>query len=407
MNKISKETAQSLINQYSLKSVGDVKDMLKTMFGPIIEELLEAEMDSHLGYRKNDPTLKQTSNRRNGKSKKTVKTEYGPIPINIPRDREGKFEPIIVDKHSTDVSSIEDSIISMYAKGLSTRDIEAYLKDIYGVNASPGLISNITSRVMPEVKEWQNRPLKKVYSIIYMDALHFPVRQDGVVINKAVYIAIAIDLTGKKEVLGIWVSKGAESSKYWLTVLTELENRGVNDILIISTDNLPGFSEAIKSVYPKTEIQKCIIHQIRNSTKYLSYRDRKEFCNDLKSVYKAATEEAGFLALGRVDEKWGNKYPLSVKTWYNNWDELSTFFKYPEAIRKIIYTTNTVESFNRKWRKVTKTKGSFPSDDALKKLLYLITRDTTKKWTKAIRNWPIIISQLSIYFKERLENCIF
>jgi len=262
-------------------------------------------------------------------------------------------------------------------------------------------------RIMPEVKEWQNRLLKEMYTIVYMDAIHFPVRQDGVVINKAVYIAIGIDLAGKKDVLGIWTSKGAESSKYWLTVLTELKNRGVNDILIIATDNLPGFSEAIKAVYPKVEIQKCIIHQIRNSTKYLSYKDRKEFCNDLKSVYKASTEEAGLLALGEVDKKWGEKYPLSIKTWYDNWDELATFFKYPEPIRRIIYTTNAIESFNRKLRKVTKTKGSFPSDEALKKLLYLITRDATKKWNKSIPNWAVIISQLSIHFKERLENYIF
>lgn len=240
-----------------------------------------------------------------------------------------------------------------------------------------------------------------------MDAIHFPVRQDGTVINKAVYIAIGITLSGKKDILGIWISKGAETSKYWLTIMNEMKNRGVEDILIVATDNLPGFSEAIKSAFPKTEIQKCIIHQIRNSTKYLSYKDRKEFCNDLKAIYKAPTEESGLMALGQLDEKWGKKYPLSIKSWYNNWDELSTFFKYPQEIRTIIYTTNTVESYNRKLRKITKSKGSFPSDHALLKLLYLVTKDSFKKWTSSIRNWPAIISQLSIYFEERIEGKIF
>jgi putative transposase len=407
MAKISSEVAQQLIDENNLKTVDDIQDMLKNMFGPVLENMLKAEMNDHLGYTKHDQSQKPTNNRRNGNSKKTVKSDYGELEINIPRDRNGEFEPVVVKKDSKDISGISDMVLSMYAKGMSTRDMEDYLRDLYGINASHSLISDIIDRVTPEVKEWQNRPLEKVYAIVYMDAIHFPVRQDGSVINKAVYIAIGISLSGQKDVLGIWVSKGAETSKYWLNILNELKNRGIDDILIIATDNLAGFSEAIKSAFPKTEIQKCIIHQIRNSTKYLSYKDRKEFCTDLKAIYKAPTEDSGLLALEKVDEKWGKKYPLSIKSWYNNWGELSTFFKYPQEIRTIIYTTNTIESYNRKLRKITKSKGSFPTDNALLKLLYLVTMDSVKKWTTSIRNWPVIISQLSIYFEDRLEGQIF
>ena len=407
MAKISGEVAQQLIDENDLKSVDDIQDMLKDMFGPLLEKMLKVEMDDHLGYKKHDQSQKPSKNRRNGNSKKTVKSDYGELEIDIPRDRNGEFEPVIVKKDSKDISGISDMVLAMYAKGMSMRDMEDYLRNLYGINASHTLISDIIDKVIPEVKEWQSRALEKVYPIVYMDAIHFPVRQDGSVINKAVYIAIGISLSGKKDVLGIWVSKGAETSKYWLNILNELKNRGIEDILIIATDNLSGFSEAIKSAFPKTEIQKCIIHQIRNSTKYLSYKDRKEFCTDLKSIYKASTEESGLLALEQVDEKWGKKYPLSVKSWYNNWDELSTFFKYPQEIRTIIYTTNTIESYNRKLRKITKSKGSFPTDNALLKLLYLVTKDSIKKWSTSIRNWPVIISQLSIYFEDRLEGEIF
>lgn len=407
MASINSEIAQRLIEENDLKTAEDIQEMLKGMFGPVLEKMLKAEMDDHLGYRKHDQSQKLTNNRRNGSSKKTVRSDYGELGIEIPRDRNSEFEPVIVKKDSKDISGISDRVIAMYAKGMSMRDMEDYLRDLYGINASHSLISDIIDKIMPEVKEWQNRLLEKVYPIVYMDAIHFPVRQDGIVINKAVYIAIGVSLCGNKDVLGIWVSKGAETSKYWLTILNEMKNRGVEDILIIATDNLSGFSEAIKSAFPKTEIQKCIIHQIRNSTKYLSYKDRKEFCTDLKKIYKAPTEDFALLALEQVDVKWGKKYPLSVKSWYNNWDELSTFFKYPQEIRTIIYTTNTVESYNRKLRKITKSKGSFPSDNALLKLLYLVTQDTLKKWTSSIRNWPSIISQLSIYFEERLEGKIF
>lgn len=407
MAKISSDVAQQLIDENNLKSVDDIQDMLKNMFGPLLEKMLKVEMDDHLGYKKHDQSQKPTKNRRNGNSKKTVKSDYGELEIEIPRDRNGEFEPVIVKKDSKDISGISDMVLTMYAKGMSMRDMEDYLRNLYGINASHTLISDIIDKVIPEVKEWQSRALEKVYPIVYMDAIHFPVRQDGSVINKAVYIAIGISLSGKKDVLGIWVSKGAETSKYWLNILNELKNRGIEDILIIATDNLSGFSEAIKSAFPKTEIQKCIIHQIRNSTKYLSYKDRKEFCTDLKAIYKASTEESGFFALEQVDEKWGKKYPLSIKSWYNNWDELSTFFKYPQEIRTIIYTTNTIESYNRKLRKITKSKGSFPTDNALLKLLYLVTKDSIKKWSTSIRNWPVIISQLSIYFEDRLEGQIF
>lgn len=407
MAVISKEMAQSLIDEHGLKTVNDVQEMLKEMFGPVLQKMLEAEMEEHLGYTKHDQSPKETSNRRNGSSKKTVRSGYGELELDIPRDRNCDFEPVLIPKNSKDISSIAERIIMMYGKGMSTRDMEEYLREMYGINASSSLISNIIDKILPEVKEWQNRMLESVYTIVYMDAIHYPVRSEGRVMNKAVYIAIGINVSGIKDILGIWVGEGAESSKYWLRVLNELRNRGIEDILITATDNLSGFSEAIKAVFPETEIQKCIIHQIRNSTKYLSYKDRKEFCNDLKGVYKATTEEAGLAALGEVDDKWGKKYPLSIKSWYSNWDELATFFKYPQEIRHIIYTTNIIESYNRKLRKVTKSKGSFPSDDSLLKLLYLITKDTTKKWTSPIRNWPTIISQFSVYFEERLKGKIF
>ena len=294
----------------------------------------------------------------------------------------------------------------MYAKGMSTRDIATQVNEMYGMDVSPTLISKITDKIIPSIKEWQCRPLESIYPIVFMDAIHFKVKKDNSIVNKAAYAAIGVNIEGKKDVLGIWIG-ASESSKYWLLVLNELKNRGVKDILIACIDGLNGFKEAIKAVYPNTEVQRCIIHQIRNSSRYLSYKDIKEFNADLKLVYTAVNEDAALQALSSLEEKWGDKYLLAIKSWRNNWEELSTFFKYPPEIRRIIYTTNAMEGYNRQLRKVTKTKTAFPTDEALLKILYLATIDITKKWVQSIRGWSQILSQLSIYFDERLDDHLY
>ena len=374
--------------------------------GGALQQMLEAEMEEHLGYAKHDYQNKNTSNSRNGKSTKKMKSDLGMFDLDVLREREGSFEPQIVKKHQTDVSKIESSVIGMYAKGMSTRDIATQINDMYGMDVSPTLVSNITDKVIPMIKEWQNRLLESVYPIIFMDAVHFKVRKDNAIVSKAAYAVIGVNVEGKKDVLGIWIGS-AESSKYWLLVLNELKNRGVNDILIACVDGLKGFSEAIKAVFPKTEIQKCIIHQIRNSCKYVSYKDLKVFNADLKLIYKATTEDVALAQLDKLEEKWGDKYLLAINSWRNNWDELSTFFKYPPEIRKIIYTNNSMESYNHQLRKVTKSKSVFPNDESLLKILYLATVDITKKWTQGILGWAQILAQLSIFFEGRLDQFIY
>lgn len=402
MKLFDKETIRRLMKEGKLTDASDVSKLLKEQFGEILEEMLEAELDHDLGYSKYDYKNKTTTNSRNGKRKKTVRTDYGQMEIEVPRDRENEFEPIVVKKNQKDVSGIEDKILSMYAKGMTVRDIESHLQDIYGINASPGLISSITDKILPIAKEWQDRPLESVYAHVILDAVHYKVRQDSKIINKAAYVAIGTNLEGMKDVLGIWIGEN-ESSKFWLKVITELKNRGVQDILIASIDGLVGFSDAIKAVFPATEIQRCIIHQIRNSKKYLSYKHRKEFCKDLKPVYQAATEEQALSALDDLDKKWGKDYQISIRSWRNNWDELSTFFKYPPDIRRMIYTTNALESYNRSLRKVTKSKSVFPTDDSLFKMLYLATMDIQKKWTIRYRGWAQILAQLAIHFEDRVD----
>jgi len=379
--------------------------MLKDLFGDTIQEMLEAELEEELGYSKYDYKNKKTVNSRNGYSKKNLKSDHGNIGIKVPRDREGEFSPRIVAKNSRDVSSIEDQVLSMYAKGMTTRDIKTHIEDLYGIDASPELISRITDKILPLVAEWQNRPLEEVYGIVFMDAIHYKVRSEGRVVNKAAYTVIGINLEGLKEVLGIWVGE-AESAKFWLSVLNEIKNRGVKDILIISVDGLKGFSEAIASAFPQTEVQKCIIHQIRTSTRFISYKDIKAFVADLKKVYKAVNEDAALSELDSLEEAWGAKYPLSIKTWRDNWSELSTYFKYPDEVRRLIYTTNHAEGFHRQLKKVTKAKSIFPNDQALIKMLYLATMDVSRKWTSSIRDWPLILSQLTIYFKERVSKYV-
>ena len=399
--KIDNEIFKTLIEDYNIKDTNDIKDMLKDLLSGTIQTMLEAEIENELGYAKHSMKDKATSNARNGHSKKTVRSEYGNIDLDIPRDRNAEFEPQIIPKYQREITGIEGQILSLYAKGMSNRDIEDHLNNLYGIDVSSSMISKITDKIIPEIREWQSRQLEDVYPIVFMDAIHYSVRKDGVVVKKAVYLAIGIDKEGRKEVLGFWIGEN-ESSKYWLNVLNELKNRGVQDILIMSVDNLKGFSEAISSVFPKTEIQKCVVHQIRNSIRYISYKDAREFTSDLKEMYNAPTLEQAEFKLDELEEKWGKKYMAVINSWRSNWNELTTYFKYDTKIRKLIYTTNPIESLNRQLRKYTKTKSLYPTDEALMKSVYLSLKEATRKWTGRIPGWGEIYSQLSIYFEGRI-----
>jgi transposase-like protein len=399
---VSRAEIKQFIKDNDLKSVEDIQNVLKDLFAETLQEMLEAELDTTLGYEKNDVHNKRTNNRRNGHSAKTVRSEFGEIDIQIPRDREGEHDPLIVKKHQKNVTGIEDQVLALYAKGVSTRDIQDHLERLYGIEVSPTLISNITNKIMPMVKEWQNRPLQKIYAAVFLDAIHFKVKQDGQIVNKAAYMVIGIDLDGNKDVLGIWIGEN-ESAKFWLTVLNELRNRGVQDILIVSVDNLTGFSEAISACYPDAEIQKCIVHQVRNSIRYVSYKDVKKITAALKTIYTASSEPAANEELNQFEAAWGDRYPLIVRSWRNNWAEISTFFKYPPEIRKIIYTTNMIESYHRQLRKVTKGKSIFPTDEALLKMLYMATQDVLRRWTGRVQNWGQILLQLSIFFPDKVK----
>ncbi len=373
------------------------------MIAQVVENSLEGELDDELGYTKYDYRNKDTDNSRNGYSKKTVHSSFGDMPIDVPRDRKGEFEPQLIQKNqNTLTQDIESKIISMYAKGMSTGDIEDHVKDLYGLDISDSTISRITDKVLPLVKEWQSRPLEEIYAVVFLDAIHFHVRSEGRIIKKAVYIAIGINMNGFRDVLGMWIGE-SESAKFWLSVMNDLKNRGVEDILIASVDGLTGFPEAIAGVYPKTELQKCVIHQIRNTTRFVSYKDLRPLMADLKRIYTAPTEETALYELDTFEEKWHAKYPKIAVSWRNNWAHLATYFKYPQEVRTLIYTTNLIEGFNRQMRKVTKSKAVFPTDDSLMKMLYLAMIDVSKKWTQSRRDWGKIHSQLEIYFADRLD----
>ncbi|TBL67767.1 IS256 family transposase [Paenibacillus thalictri] len=401
-NLWTKQELRAFVKEHNFTSPEQIQATLKELFKDVLQEALEAELDTQLGYDRHDVKNKQTKNSRNGYTRKTVSSEYGDVEIQVPRDRLGEFDPVVVKKHQTNVTGIEDQIIALYAKGVSTRGIQDHLQNLYGIEVSPTLISNVTNKIVPLIKEWQNRPLQNVYTVVFLDAIHFKVKQDGHIVNKAAYMVIGIDLDGNKDVLGIWIGEN-ESAKFWLTVLNELKNRGVQDILITCVDNLTGFSQAISACFPQTEIQKCIIHQIRNSIRYVSYKDVKKVTSDLKPIYKAATEEAAQLEMERFEETWGEKYPLIVKSWRQNWGELTAFFKYPPELRKLIYTTNMIESYHRQLRKVTKGKSVFPTDESLLKMLYLSTMDVLRKWTGRVQNWGQILLQLTVYYPERVK----
>ena len=398
-----REKLTALLQQFDVNSMQDINDLFKDMIGAFLENGLEGELDDHLGYTKYDYRNKSTDNCRNGTSSKKLKSSYGEIDIDVPRDRKAEFEPELVKKQQTSISGdIEEKIISMYAKGMTTSDIESHIKEIYGLSVSDSTISRITDKILPVVREWQNRPLESVYPVVFLDAVHFHVRSEGQIIKKAVYVAIGLTENGIREVLGMWVGEN-ESAKFWLSVLNSLKNRGLEDILIACVDGLTGFNDAIEAAYPKTEIQQCIIHQIRNTTRFVYYKDIKELMGDLKEIYAAADEQAALQALDAFDSKWSTKYPKTAKSWKDNWATLSTYFKYPQEVRTLIYTTNIIEGFNRQLRKVTKSKSVFPTDDSLLKMLYLAMIDITKKWTGRRKDWGIIHSQLDIYFPGRMS----
>lgn len=401
MAKKEKSLLRQMIDERGIKDLAGVQDLVKELTSGLIQEIMDAELEEDLGYSKYDYKNKQTDNSRNGTYTKTVSSSQGDVELSVPRDRNGTFEPQIVKKHQMDISAIEDKIIFLYSQGTSTRDIEKTMQEMYGIEVDATRVSKITDKLLPVIREWQNRPLESVYAMVMLDAIHYKVREEGTVIKKAVYIAIGTDLEGKKDVLGLWVG-ATESSKYWLGVLNGLKNRGVQDILIVSVDGLTGFSEAIAVAYPKTEIQRCIIHQIRSSTRYVSYKDVKAFTAALKPIYKAPSEESALEALNDLEAAWGAKYPAAIRSWREHWDELATMFKYPDEIRRIIYTTNAIENFNRQLRKVTKTKSAFVSDDALLKQLYLVTMQVMEKWTMPIRDWGGILMQLMIFFGNRV-----
>lgn len=395
---------RELLQLSNVGSMDDIQKLFKETIAEFMENGLDAELDNELGYSKYDYKNKETDNSRNGHSSKTLRTSFGEVDVSVPRDRKGEFEPQLLKKNQTSISQdVEEKILSMYAKGMTTGDIETHIRDIYGLEVSDTTVSRITDKILPIAKEWQQRPLESVYAVVFLDAIHYHVRSEGQIVKKAVYIAIGIDLDGKKDVLGMWVGEN-ESAKFWAGVLNGLRNRGVEDIFIACTDNLTGLSTAIEAVFPRTEIQNCIIHQIRNSTKYVSYKDLKPLMADLKAVYAAIDESAAMEALETFSERWDKKYPKISASWRDNWPNLSTYFKYPQEVRRLIYTTNAIEGFNRQLRKVTKAKTVFPTDDSLLKMLYLAMIDITKKWTGRRQDWSVIYAQLAIFFGERIPE---
>jgi transposase-like protein len=389
--------------QAALKAIQGGKPLLgkEGVLTPLIKNLteaaLEGELDSHLGQEIAD-------NRRNGKSKKTIKSLNGNFELNTPRDRAGSFSPQLVKKHQTTLNDeLEQKIIALYGLGMSYKDISAHLQEMYGLEVSTGTLTAVTDKIIHTVKEWQARPLESIYPIVWLDAIHYKIRENGKVLSKAVYTILGVNLEGRKEVLGLYISEN-EGANFWLQVLTDLSNRGVTDILIACVDGLKGFPEAIEAIFPQTEVQLCVVHQIRNSLKYVGSKNQKEFIADLKRVYKASNKDLAAVELDTLENKWNDKYPIVIRSWRNNWERLTHYFKYPEDIRRIIYTTNTIEAVHRQFRKLTKTKGAFPNQDSLLKLLYMGIQNASKKWTMPIQNWSLTISQLAIFFEGRLDK---
>ena len=398
---IAKEQIRQIITENNFTNVADVYAYLKEGFKDILQELMEAEMDAVLGYEKNQKGNIVSTNKRNGYSTKTLKSQYGEFPIDIPRDRNGEFEPKLIPKYQRDISGIEEKVISLYARGMSTRDIHDQLQDLYGIELSAEMVSKITDKILPEIKEWQARPLNPVYPFVFMDCIHYKVREDGRILSRAAYVIMGVTIEGYKEILSITVGAN-ETSKFWLGMLNDLKNRGIKDVLFFCVDGLPGFKEAIQAVFPSAQVQRCVIHMLRNSFKYINYSDLKKFSADFKNVYNAPNESIALDELEIVREKWGKKYPYAISNWENNWEDVNSFFQFPDEIRRIMYTTNIIEGLNRQYRKVTKTKSVFPSDTSLEKMLYLASRNITQKWTQRYRNWDQVLGQLIILYEERL-----
>lgn len=399
MSESKSKLIGSLIEMYDIETAEDIQEALKDLLGGTIEKMLESELEEHLGY--DNYERNKNTNSRNGKKEKMIRSKYGEIPISVPQDRESTFTPKIVPKRQKDISSIENKIIGMYAKGMTTRQISEQVEDIYGFEVSETTVSNITNRLIPEIEEWQNRPLSTVYPIVFIDAVHFYVRDNHIIKKLAAYIILGINDEGKKEVLSINIGEN-ESSKYWLGILNELKNRGVQDILILCADGLTGIKESIAVAYPKTENQRCIVHQVRNTLKHVSYKDKKEFSNDLKGIYHAPTEEIGYEIMQEVTEKWKEKYPNSMKSWSSNWDVISPMFKFSPEVRKVIYTTNAIESLNSTYRRLNSQRSVFPNDTSLLKALYLATFEATKKWNMPLHNWGLVYGELSLMYEGRL-----
>lgn len=397
--------AEEFLNDDFLKQFKDGKEFMSfmdQMYKRGVEKMLEGELDAHLGYEKHDKHSKNTTNSRNGYGEKTVKTEHGELAIKVPRDRESSFEPQILPKRSKLSEGIEKLVVSLYAKGMSNSDIEEQLRELYDFRLPPSTISTITARVSDDVLAWQNRPLDPLYMIVWMDGIVFKVRENNKVINKTIYLAVGLNTAGRKEVLGLWLGK-TESSAFWMSVLTDLQARGVQDILITCTDNLGGFTQTIRSVFPESATQVCVVHQIRNACRYVVWKDKKLFTQDMRLIYTAPNKEMAEAELKLFEQKWGDKYTYAVRSWRTNWDDLTAFFDFPLEIRKIIYTTNLIENLNGKIRKYTSNKMSFPTDEAVKKSVYLALMETTKKWTQPVHNWALIINQFMAIFGERVK----
>ena len=407
MSKTAAEIMKEYVRSQNFTSTDEIMAAMKDMFKDVLQEVMECELSEELGYEKSERLSdvdcnNKSKNYRNGYSKKTVKTQLGEIDVRVPRDRNGEFEPKIIGKYNRNADGMEEKILSLYACGMSQRDIAEQIKNLYDVEISPELVSKISEKIMPEVTAWHNRPLENVYPFVFMDAIHYKVKQDHQYITKAAYVVLGINLDGQKDILGIWIGEH-ESSKFWINVLNDVKTRVVKDVFLFCVDGLNGFREAIQAVYPNSQIQRCIIHQIRSSTRFVSYKHIKPLMSDLKKVYQAVSEDEAMNNLMIFKDKWDKTYPSCVKSWEENWDILSTFFAYPPDVRKIIYTTNIIEGLNRQFRQITKNKPSFTNDDSLRKMLYLASQKIVERWTQRCRNWDIVLNQLSIIFEDRLS----
>jgi transposase-like protein len=401
MSESKKNIITALIEEYDVKTAEDIQEALKDLLGGTLKEMLQAEMSEHLGYEEYDRS--KNKNSRNGIKSKRIRSNYGELEIDVPQDRDSSFDPKIVSKRKKDIYGVEDKIIAMYARGLSTRQISEQIDDIYGFEVSEGFVSDVTDRLLPQIEEWQQRPLSEIYPIVFIDAINYSVRIDGIVKKAAVYVVLGINMDGYKEVLGLYVGTN-ESSKYWLSVLNELKNRGIRDIFVLCADGLRGIKESIEAAFPKTEYQRCIVHLVRNTLKYVNDKEKRELAPDLKSIYHAPNEEIAYKNLCEVTNKWKDKYPNAMKSWNKNWDVICPIFKFSQSVRKVIYTTNAIESLNSTYRRLNRSRSVFPNETALLKTLYLATLEATKNWAMPLVNWGKVLGEFEIIYEDRLSE---